>query len=467
MTSSRTSISLTSRVTIVFVAIVIIASTSLGIYLYRSFVKEIERRDDTQLLGKLRQVQQLIENPDTPNIIIERPQYFRDTMSGQENALVRIIGQDGISLLDINPQQENISYPQTTEIMQFPGVNAIANWTSRDGYPGRVVAGMAKLGSTKQPVTIYVARAYAERTDMFSEYRRKIAVSVMLSAALAALMASVMLRRGLKPLRKMARHAALVRPGKLQHQLDDQGAPSELLPLIHAFNAMLGRLQEGYLRLSQFSTDLAHEFRTPVTSLLGQSQVALGRPRSADEYKQLVISNMEELERLSRMIDSMLFLARVEREQMSVARYPLLVQDEFDRLCNFFEDMSDERGLILSNQGDGIVMADAQLLRRALSNLLSNAIRHADKGSTIELRSRQEAEFVVLSVTNTGATIGPEHMPHLFDRFYRADSARTDSSESTGLGLSIVRAIMTLHHGRATVTSQDKITHLELYFPTS
>ena len=274
-----------------------------------------------------------------------------------------------------------------------------------------------------------------------------------------------MLRRGLQPLRKMAAHAALVRPDKLEQQLDTQDAPSELLPLIQAFNAMLARLQEGYSRLSQFSTDLAHEFRTPVSSLLGQSEVMLARPRSTEEYKQLVMSNMEELERLSRMIDSMLFLARAEREQMRLQKEAVSIEIETQRLCEFFEGMAQERSLTFDCQARGVVMADAQLLRRALGNLLSNAIRHAYQDSVIQLSSTEQDGHVVLSVTNTGATIAPAHLPHLFDRFYRVDAARSDSAESTGLGLAIVNAIMPLHQGHASVSSHDETTCLSLYFP--
>ena len=457
--------SLTLRVTAVFVLIVALVSAGLGVYLYRSFVAEIERRDDILLLGKMRQIQQLLGNAGTLDIIRERPQYFRDTMSGQENSLVRIVRDDGTRLIDVNPHGETLPLPVPVAVDAPVGASAIHGWTSRDGYPARVVAASARIGQPAQMADITVARVYGDRSAMFAAYRWQIVISVAVSALVAALLASAMLLRGLRPLRAIAAHAALVRPGKLEQQLDARGAPTELLPLIHALNAMLARLQEGYARLSQFSADLAHEFRTPVTNLLGQSQVMLARPRSSMEYEQLVSSNVEELERLSRMIDSMLFLARAQQDEMVLVKQPLPVQDEFLRLADFFEGLAEERELALACHGSGVVAAEPQLLRRALGNLLSNAIRHAAPGSSVVLRSHATSEGVELSVSNLGPAIPARHLPHLFDRFYRADPARSDSAASTGLGLAIVTAIMQLHGGSASVASDAAATTFTLQFP--
>lgn len=460
-----TSHSLTLRVTLVFVLMVVLLSAGLGAYLYRSFVMEIERRDDILLLGKMRQIQQLLGNAGTLEIIRERPQYFRDTMSGQENSLVRIVRADGTRLIDVNPHGENLVLPPTPASDAPLSARDIVSWTSRDGYPARLVVASARIGQPAQMADISVARVYGDRSAMFATYRWRIVVAVVVSALLAALLASLMLRRGLRPLRNIAAHAALVRPGKLEQQLDARGAPTELLPLIDALNAMLARLQEGYARLSQFSADLAHEFRTPVTNLLGQSQVMLARPRSSGDYEQLVSSNVEELERLSRMIDSMLFLARAQHEEILPDKQALSIEEEFVRLADFFEGLAEERGLALACHGSGTVQAEPQLLRRALGNLLSNAIRHATPGSCIVLRADADAGAMTLGVSNLGPAIPAQHLPHLFERFYRADPSRTDSAASSGLGLAIVKAIMVLHGGEASVVSDAGVTTFALRFP--
>ncbi|WP_313704974.1 heavy metal sensor histidine kinase [Massilia sp.] len=447
--------SLALRVTAMFTLIVALAASSLGIYLYRAFVAEIVRRDDIQLLGKLRQVQQLLGRPGASELLREQPDYFRDTMSGQENSLVWITAADGAVLADINALGERYPAP--------PAGSGIAGWTTSRGDPGRVVAASARLGTGT--VTVVVARAYAERSAMFAAYRRQIAWAVAASALGAALLAALMLRRGLRPLRMLAEHAALVRPGTLAQRIDLAHAPSELRPLVEALNAMLARLQEGYARLLGFSADLAHEFRTPVTNLLGQSQVMLAQPRSTAEYEQLIASNIEELERLARMIESMLFLARAGQEEVVLARRPLAALDELRKVADFYEGMAEERGLALACTGEATVLADPALLRRALANLLSNAVRHADPDSTIHLHATQGERCTELAVTNSGAPIDAAHLAHLFERFYRADPARSDAEGSTGLGLAIVRAIMDLHGGQAKVAADGTRVTFTLVFP--
>ena len=453
--------SLTLRVSLAFVLIVALSATGLGWHLYRSFVDEIVRRDDHALLGKLRQVQQLLGSPGAQQLVHERPQYFRDTMSGQENSLVRITDASGQVLLDINAPGEGYPVPPP---MAAPSRAAIQAWTSSAGYPAQVVSGSARLGG-ERPVQITVARVYADRTAMFGRYRQQIVIACTLGAALAGLLAALMLARGLRPLREIAAHAALVRPGRLDTQIDSASVPRELQPLITALNAMLSRLHDGYTRLSGFSADLAHEFRTPVNNLLGQTQVALAHPRSAREYEELLASNVEELERLSGMVDSMLFLARAQQEDVVPVRMRLSVGDEFARMAAFFEGMAEERELTLQHAGVGEVQADPQLLRRALANLLSNAIRHAHPGSVVRLAATAQGGWVELAVTNAGDAIGERDLPHLFERFYRADTSRSEGARSTGLGLSIVGAIMHLHGGRAEVRPGPGTNTFVLLFP--
>ena len=457
--------SLALRVSVMFTLVVALAAAGLCAYLYRAFVHEIGRRDDIQLLGKLRQVQMLLGRPGAAALLRAQPDYFRDTMSGQENSLVRILAPDGTLLADINALRE--TYPLPPVAGAAPAIDAIRSWTSSAGAPGRVVAGSARLDNRQ--VNIVVARVYAERSAMFAGYRRQIAGAALVSALLAALLAALLLRRGLLPLRSVAEHAALVRPGTLAQRLEVKGAPSELLPLIHALNAMLARLQEGYARLSGFSADLAHEFRTPVSNLLGQSQVMLAQPRSSGEYEALLASNIEELERLARMIESMLFLARAGQEEVVLARRPLAALAELEKVAGFYEGMAEERGLVFACSGDPAlaVAADAGLLRRALANLVSNAVRHADTGSTVVLAASRRGEAIELSVSNHGAPVAALHLAHLFERFYRADSARSDAEGSTGLGLSIVGAIMDLHGGEASVHADGGRITFSLVFPVA
>ncbi len=171
------------------------------------------------------------------------------------------------------------------------------------------------------------------------------------------------------------------------------------------------------------------------------------------------------LERLARMIDSMLFLARAEQDEVRLQRQPLAALEEMRKVADFYDGMAQERALALECAGNATVLADAALLRRALANVLSNAVRHADAGSTIVLHAREQGNRAVISITNTGPPLAPAHLAHLFERFYRADTARSDAEGSTGLGLSIVSAIMVLHGGEAAVEADGKRMTFTLAFP--
>jgi two-component system heavy metal sensor histidine kinase CusS len=217
-----------------------------------------------------------------------------------------------------------------------------------------------------------------------------------------------------------------------------------------AYNAMLDRLADGYQRLTQFSADLAHEIRTPVGSLMGHCQVALRQPRTADEYQALLASNLEELERISRMVESILFLARADEAQAALNRHTLALADELQRVAGYFEGLAEEREIILRTEGQALLDADPLLLRRALSNLVANAIRYADEGSTIDIRVIERNKHCRIEVENKGPTLDDATLGKLFDRFYRGDASRHQSSDSNGLGLAIVAAIMQLHGGEVT-----------------
>jgi two-component system heavy metal sensor histidine kinase CusS len=238
-----------------------------------------------------------------------------------------------------------------------------------------------------------------------------------------------------------------------------------LRELADAFNGMLARLQDSFSRLSEFSADLAHDFRTPLSNLIGQTEVTLAQARNVEEYEALLESNLEEYDRLSRMIENMLFLARADHAQVALAPRTLDARAEVEAVAEYFEAVAAERAISLSLQGHAPVRADQTLLRRALTNLLDNALRHAPQGSRVSVIVSAEREATRIRVANGGAGIPPERLAHIFGRFYRGDPARSNSAQSTGLGLAIVDSIMRLHDGRATVSSRPGLTVLELAFP--
>ncbi|GAB3465066.1 heavy metal sensor histidine kinase [Massilia terrae] len=283
-------------------------------------------------------------------------------------------------------------------------------------------------------------------------YLRKLALVVAAATFVAAALGWLLVWRGLAPVRAISAAIGRINAQRLHARIANEAWPSDLRQLALTFDDMLARLERSFEQLSRFSSDLAHEFRSPINNLVAAASVTLGRARDVAEYQNTLEVMVEEGNRLSRMVSSMLFLARADNAQQTVKRERLAVGEEFARLIEFFEIMAEEQGISLRTEGECTLMADPLLLRRALSNLLANALRYTPRGGAVVLKAAAEGNACVISVSDNGCGIAAEHLPHLFDRFYRADPARS-STDSTGLGLAVVRSIAELHGGTVEVRS--------------
>lgn len=302
-------------------------------------------------------------------------------------------------------------------------------------------------------------------------YRLDLFVALGAGLLLAAASGVWVARRGLVPLTDITRVTEHIGAEQLADRLAVSAWPAELTALASAYNRMLDRLEQSFERLSQFSADLAHELRTPINNLMGEAQVALSQHRSADDYERVLQSGLEELARLARMIDSMLFLARAEQAQTQtlLQREVLQASQPLHAVVEFFDPLAQEQQVALTHMGEAPLFADPQLLRRALSNLVSNALRYTPAGGrvTVEVGSMPDGSAAV-RVRDSGTGIAPEHLPRLGDRFYRVDPARSDSAAGAGLGLALVKSIMQLHGGRLQIESElGGGTVVSLFFPAS
>ena len=298
------------------------ASALLGAYLYASFEQQLRQRDDVQLLGKLRQLRQLLGHGGTPAMLRSQTDYLRDTMSGESNALIEIYAapaDGGRLLLAINP--DGMALPRLTPLpaQREASMADLWRWTAPDGAPAVAVNAWTRLGDGM--VEIRLARVYAEREALLAGYRWHIVAVSLGAGGLAALLVLGLIWRGLAPLRRLQAQTAAIGPQSLALRLDASDSPAELHALVHGINAMLARLEDGYAQLNQFAADLAHELRTPLATLTGQSQVMLSRPRAEADYARLLESQLLELERLNRMVDSLLFLARSEHRRRTSPCY--------------------------------------------------------------------------------------------------------------------------------------------------
>lgn len=459
-------LSLTTRLALVLSALVMLVMATVGYALYRTLEQQLIIRDDGALITRAEQIRTLLLNEDVMTLIHEKPGLFANMLGNTESLLVlQFPGQ--VPLIAVNPGGSPI--PQINPVAADAPLtlSAVHHAINARGIPFISVSALANIASAPYAVKITTGRLMTERTRAMAMYRRQLILVAALAALLTAILAWWLVRRGLKPLRWLADETVSIDISLLSRRIGLEHAPPELRELIEAFNAMLDRLEINFHQLSQVSADMAHDLRTPIGILLGQTEVAMGQKRGNDYYEALLGSNFEELQRLSKMIDNMLFLARAEDAAHAIQPAQLSTAAEFRRLVDYFEGPAEERGLILVFGQNGDVWADADLLRRALANLLSNAIRYAEPGTAISLQAERQADGTAISVENTGPDIAPEHLERLFDRFYRADAARTATSNASGLGLAIVRSIMALHQGGCHVQSGNGRTCFTLFFPSN
>jgi two-component system heavy metal sensor histidine kinase CusS len=276
--------------------------------------------------------------------------------------------------------------------------------------------------------------------------------------------AFVLVRWNLLPLHQLVAQTQRVTADTLERRLDGSAQPAELQPLIAQINALLDRLAAAYTQMESFNADVAHELNTPLTTLISSSELALRKARSMDELQEVLGSNLEELARLARIVADMLFLSRAHRG-IGARHEPVesLAQIAAD-VGEFHEAAMQEANVQMQVLGDAKGNVDTRLLQRALSNLLGNATRHATPGSTIQLRlSRTDAGTIEIVVENEGQTIEPDHLPRLFDRFFRVDPARSQADRNHGLGLAIVGAIAHMHQGGTLAHSEAGRTRIGLW----
>lgn len=426
---------------------------AIGIYLYQSLEREIAWRDDMALLGRVDRMRVLVGDSASIDALRSRPQLYENMLGNRDSALWLIDAQ-GSRLIEINPAR-----------LALPALKASDKIAL--GYAGQA-ARLAWVDVERggRRFTLIAGKMLAERDQMLATYRMTLWIALALGAVLAFVLGWFISERGLRPVRRLAERAASIDVRSLHVRL---GAPHselrELRGLSGALDQMLARLADGFAQLSRFSEDLAHEMRTPLNNLMGQTQQTLRQVRSAEQYQDLLASNQEEYERLARMIDSMLFLARSEHGSAPVSREAIALAAMHCQLVEYFEGMAQERNIVFALHAEGVLHADPALLRRAMANLLANALRYGAAHSTVTIATQARADLVEISVHNTGAPIEAQHLPHLFERFYRCDPARSKHGDSGGLGLAIVRSIMHLHGGSASVTSDNDGTRFTLSFP--
>ena len=455
--------SMTFRLTMLFALSSTVVLLLLGYLIAGAVERHFEEQDMEVLSGKLKLTQHALEKAHSQADLDALPQQLADSLVGHDGLAVIVLAQDGRTLFATRAAE----FPRT--LLERPQAEPARPtvWTTGNQRPLRGISALARTGiKGSRPLIVGVATDVSHHEHFMKSFRTTLWSFVILAAFLTGVLGWLAVRRGLAPLQAIRREAAAITAHRLHSRLPADAIPVELAELTATLNEMLARLEDSFRRLTAFSSDIAHELRTPVTNLLTQTQVTLAKERSAGEYGDVLASNAEELERLSRMIADMLFLARADNDLVVPRQEPLDLLDEVKGLFAFYEALAEEKSIVLICSGSGRVAGDRLMLRRAISNLLSNALRHTPVGGQISVYVDDTGDAGVrLSVENSGETIALEHLPRLFDRFYRVDSSRQRASDGAGLGLAITRSIMRAHGGDAVIRSARGITVCELQFP--
>lgn len=336
-----------------------------------------------------------------------------------------------------------------------------------DGVMLRAVASTFARSEAFPGSEIVVALDERATQRTLAEFRVALTVVTLASVLLVAGLGHAVARRGLAPVRRIAEEAATIDPSRLGRRLDTTSMPTELQELGASFNGVLDRLALAYEQMEAFNADAAHELRSPLANLITGTELALSRERDAAFYRETLGSNLEELERLKSMVNDMLFLARADRGERVERYQSVRLEAEAAKVLDYYESTLEEAGIRATVTGRAMAPADSGLIRRALSNLVSNAIRYTPRGQALEIGVVPTNSGIEVFVCNPGSGIDPVHLPNLFTRFFRVDAARTAREQHHGLGLAIVKAIAHMHGGEVFATSQQGATRIGFRIPAA
>ncbi len=426
------------------VCAVLLLSCSLGLF-YWIVVRHAFEEDNAVLADKVSAIRAAIKQPDGVN---ELARELKNPRAGEAAIYwIRIIGPDAAVVA------ETSGMSRALPISVFPVAHSIAPLVPMSYSDGEKFFSVSAVTETADGhnYTLQIAQDRSVDARFRKEFRALLALVLGLGAIASALIAITVTRRGLRPLSQMRHALERVQPAHLNERIDPKRWPAELRPLAASFDDMLGRLEDSFTRLSQFSADLAHELRTPIGNMLGEAQVALTRERRPDEYRAVIESAATECQRLSGIIDNLLFLARAESAEQQVNRAVFSGRAALQKIASFYEVSAEDRQIAITCEGQADIFADPVLFNRAIGNLIENSLRFTPEGGRIEVSLRQSENNSAISVRDSGSGIAPEHLPRVFDRFYRGDASR--SSAGTGLGLALVKSIVDLHHGSVSIES--------------
>ncbi len=425
--------------------------------LYWALLAGMRSADDEILIDKVHVLRSLLSAPHPDRAIIE--QEIGEDANAPRRIYLRVLALDGTVLYQSPHMATDLPpavFPRTPNGNGEAAGGRTVQGSDRTSY--RALSNRLRYISVGKPHEVIVQAAIDTTSDevLLARYRTALGIILGVALILCAAAGYQIVRVGLLPVHRIARAAEEIEASTLDKRLAVEGLPPELRGLATTFNAMLERLEDSFGKLRQFSDDIAHELRTPVNRLLIANEVALRQTRSVDDYHEVLSSNIDACTRLSQTVQSLLFLARSENPQSRLQRENVEIAPQLSAIQEFYEPLANEKGIDLSTEcSPGLTAAgDRSLLQRAVGNLVANAIAHTPQGGSIKIVGRDLGASLSIEVADTGEGIAAEHLPYVFDRFFRVERDRPSSDGNLGLGLAIVKSVAALHDGSVSIDSE-------------
>lgn len=435
-----TALSIRWKLTLWYGLVVGLVLLAFSIAVYLMIRQHLLQRIDKGLSEELSDVLFEVRRAKSTNDLTE---WLDRRFARHEGFDFQIRSQDG-SVFFANPRLGERLLPiprglSTAELFNDAQLNGDASF--------RIVSVMAE--GPQGPLTVQVARSLADFRHELGELLSVFALTVPLALVIALGGGYFLASRALAPVQRITDTANRITAERLNERIAVSNAGDELGALSQTLNGMVERLERSFQETRQFTADAAHELRTPLTIIRNETEVALRSARSADEYRHVLESTLEEVERLRRLADHLLLLCRLDAGVDARQRAPIQLNHLLDEVLGHMRLLAQERGIEIKADeiAPAVVTATAEDLRRVFYNLLDNAIKYSHSGSAIEVRAQLRGSECLISVEDTGLGIAPDHLPRIFDRFYRVDAARAESGTAAGLGLSICQSIVRAHGG--------------------
>ncbi|WP_397474980.1 Cu(+)/Ag(+) sensor histidine kinase [Pusillimonas sp.] len=459
--------SLALRLTVSIGVVITVVLLTFGWLVQRSINNHFVQQDVDELNAVVQSLTQTLSEPTDTRGTDALKHRLAIAVSGHHNAQFRVSDSRG-NVIYATPNSDLRGFSQLVPAMGAITIDSVKVWRDKGGtYRGAVVQLLNNGPPNGESFTVAVATGinfHLHYLESFRSYLRIITTAACLIAIFATWLA---VYQGHAPIRRISREIRRIKSDQLFIRLDPGTVPVELTELAVSFNEMLDRIEEGFQRLSNFSADIAHEMRTPITNLKTQTEVALSQSRDVDQYREILYSNLEEYERMAKMVADMLFLAQADNNQLKPELVSVDLAAEVQALFDYFEAWAEERSVSLIREGQALrIQGDRLMIRRALSNLLSNALRYSPAGRAVTVSlAANSNDMVAIRVYNYGPMIDREHLPKLFDRFYRADPSRQRKGDGAGLGLAIVKSIIEAHGGSISAKDEGGKMVFEIKLP--